>query len=80
MQKNVEDIPLVELKSIAYDLTKQMQFLQNQLQLVEGELMKRAQAAEAQQPQQPVPVPPQPVPVDLASPPNGLPTGHPPTA
>ena len=54
MQKDVSEIPTVELKATAFDLTKQVQFLQNQLAIIEQELIRRAQAAQ-QASQGPIP-------------------------
>ena len=54
MQKDVAEIPTVELKATAFDLTKQVQFFQSQLAIIEQELIRRAQAAQ-QPPQGPIP-------------------------
>ena len=43
MNKEVIDIPTIELKAFAYDLSKQFQFIQNQLSVIEQELIRRAQ-------------------------------------
>jgi hypothetical protein len=42
-QREVSSVSTVELKALAYDFTKQIQFLQGQLGVVEQELIKRAQ-------------------------------------
>ena len=46
MQRDVSEIPTVELKATAFDLTKQIQFFQNQLAIIEQELIRRAQVAQ----------------------------------
>lgn len=70
-QRNVEEVPTVELKATAFDLTKQLQFAQNQLSIIEQELMRRAQESQNAGHHPPFPTAQL---FELPTPPNGLPT------
>ena len=76
-QKNVEDIPTVELKAAAFDITKQLQFLQGQLSVIEQELVRRAQSQSNEVPQGPIPRISEKAPEHTIPPP---PDGYTPTA
>ena len=43
MEKDVSEFTVIELKALAFDLMKQIQFSQNQLGIIEQELIRRAQ-------------------------------------
>ena len=43
METDVSTLTVIELKAIAFDLIRQIQFNQNQLSIIEQELMNRAQ-------------------------------------
>jgi len=43
METDVSTLTVIELKAIAFDLIKQIQFNQNQLSIIEQELIRRAQ-------------------------------------
>jgi hypothetical protein len=49
MQKKLEDFTLEQLKSLVYDNLRQLQFLQNQNQLIEQEIVKREKELAGQQ-------------------------------
>lgn len=53
MERQIQDVSDMELKATAYDTLAQIQMLQNQLNTINQELSRRAQAAQ-QPPPQPI--------------------------
>lgn len=45
MERKIEDLTDIELKALAYDTLAQLQVLQQNLNMINGELTKRAQLA-----------------------------------
>lgn len=58
MERKIEELSDIELKALAYDTLAQLQLFQQNLNVINGELAKRAQAArQATQPIEPEIIP-----------------------
>lgn len=53
MNKNIQEVSEIELKSIAYDIISQLQLLQNQLNAINSELVRRNQEKDKINPNEP---------------------------